>query len=85
MQFRNIPATVLSVSIGGMGPYLCSLILNHPPVKDLINSNQHFDLIFGEPFIDEAILAGFSHRSKAPIVTLNTLMPNLWSNFLVSL
>lgn len=79
-----MPQWLILMSMSVMGPMTCSKILEAPAIKALIESDEKFDLIFGEPFIDEAIIAGFSYKNKAPIIALSTFMPNTWSNFLVS-
>jgi len=66
------------------GNNLCDHVLGLPPVQEVINSNEKFDLILGEIFLDECMLAGFSHKFKAPIVAVQTFMPGVWANYLVS-
>lgn len=67
-----------------MSMALCNAFLQYETVQELINSNQTFDLILGEIFLDESILAGFSHKFKAPIVAVQTFMQGVWANYIVS-
>jgi len=68
-----------------LGNNMCDHVLGLPPVQEVINSNEKFDLILGEIFLDECMLAGFSHKFKAPIVAIQTFMPGVWANHLVSI
>jgi len=67
------------------GTTVCDYILDQPTVKQLIHpqSDEQFDLILAETFLDESIIAGFSHRFNAPIVGVMSFMPNIWANYLV--
>lgn len=67
-----------------MSLIMCEHILANPDVKSLIQSDKHFDLILGEIMLDDSLLAGFSHRFKAPIIAFSPTMPNYFANFLVS-
>jgi len=66
-----------------IGLKVCEYALKDDVVKNLLKSNQHFDLILGEIFVDESILAGLSHKFKAPLVTIQPFMPHIWANYLV--
>jgi len=67
-----------------MGLYMCEHIFENPGVKDLISSNEEFDLVLGEIMMDESLLAGMAHRFKAPIVAFATTSPTHWANYLAS-
>lgn len=67
------------------GPEVCDYVLEQPAVSDLIHSDQKFDLILAEVFLDEGIIAGMAHKFKAPIVGVMSFMPNVWGNYLVSI
>ncbi|XP_066137697.1 UDP-glycosyltransferase UGT5-like [Euwallacea fornicatus] len=49
-----------------------NMTLNHPKVKQLINSGKTFDLFITEYFLNEPILI-FSHIFNCPMVLLNSL------------
>ncbi|XP_033229593.1 UDP-glucuronosyltransferase 2B15-like [Belonocnema kinseyi] len=57
----------------------CEMTLNNPEVRQLIKSDQKFDLIFMETFCGDCAL-GFVHKFQAPFIALSSheIMP--WIN-----
>ncbi|KAL3270068.1 hypothetical protein HHI36_009126 [Cryptolaemus montrouzieri] len=53
-----------------MGRTFTELSLATKEVQDLLNSNEKFDLVFVEHFVNEAQFA-FGHHFKAPVVLLS--------------
>lgn len=66
-----------------MGSTMIDMVLSVPEVQNLIKSEEKFDLILGETVMDEAFIAGFSYKHKAPIVALNTFLPGMFANSMV--
>ncbi|XP_066145910.1 UDP-glycosyltransferase UGT5-like [Euwallacea fornicatus] len=57
-------------------------ILSHPIVQNLLTSNQTFDAVIVEQFLDDA-LKGFAHHYNVPLIIFSTIGPNVWINNLV--
>lgn len=53
--------------------------LKHESVQQLLSSNEKFDLVIMESFMNEAHL-GFGHLYKAPIIVLSPIGANLFVN-----
>lgn len=66
-----------------LGKTLVNLLLSLPEMQKFINSNQKFDLILCEILLDESMIGGFSYTFKAPVVAIQTSLPNIWANYLV--
>ncbi|XP_052899159.1 UDP-glycosyltransferase UGT5-like [Anopheles moucheti] len=64
------------------GQMLTNYTLLHPNVKKLIESNEKFDLVIMESFLNDAHL-GFAHHFKAPCVVLSTFGASRWTNDMV--
>ncbi|XP_053664192.1 UDP-glycosyltransferase UGT5-like [Anopheles marshallii] len=64
------------------GQMLTNYTLLHPNVKKLIQSNEKFDLVLMESFLNDAHL-GFAHHFKAPCVALSTFGASRWTNDMV--
>lgn len=58
-------------------------ILSEPKVQHLINSNDTFDLVIIEMFVNEAHM-GFAHHFKAPLVLFSSIAASEWVNFFVA-
>ncbi|XP_018324508.1 2-hydroxyacylsphingosine 1-beta-galactosyltransferase-like [Agrilus planipennis] len=61
----------------GIGVDLTERVLNHPAFVDLLNSNETFDLIILERFMNDALI-GLSHRFKAPYIYLSPIGYSRW-------
>lgn len=57
--------------------------LSHPKVQALIHSNQTFDAVISEIFVNEAHM-GFAHHFKAPLILFSSLYPTEWMNSFVA-
>ncbi|XP_035916783.1 UDP-glycosyltransferase UGT5-like [Anopheles stephensi] len=64
------------------GQILTNYTLQHPNVKKLIASNEKFDLIIMESFLNDAHL-GFAHHFKAPCLVMSTFGASRWTNDMV--
>lgn len=56
--------------------------LSNPKVQDLIHSNQTFDVVITEIFVNEAHM-GFAHHFKAPLILFSSIYPSEWMNYFV--
>lgn len=81
-QARTMPSFMIGLMIPYLGPKLSDIILNTPEVKKALESEK-FDLVFGEAYMDEAILAGAAAKNNAILVSLSTFIPNFWPNYAV--
>ncbi|XP_025833343.1 UDP-glucuronosyltransferase 2B2-like isoform X3 [Agrilus planipennis] len=59
------------IMINAAGSELVQRVVTHPSFKNVINSNETFDLIVLERFMNEALL-GLSHRFNAPYIVLSS-------------
>lgn len=67
------------VDIGfGMTEYT----LKDPKVQNLIKSNETFDLVIVELFVNEAHM-GFAHHFKTPLILFSSIAASEWVNFFV--
>ncbi|XP_044271140.1 UDP-glycosyltransferase UGT5-like isoform X1 [Tribolium madens] len=57
--------------------------LSHPNVQKLLKSNEKFDIVIVEQFVNDALKA-FSYYYKAPLVLFVTFSSNAWINPLVA-
>ncbi|KAF2890130.1 hypothetical protein ILUMI_16043, partial [Ignelater luminosus] len=69
----------LIVSNDMLGLQLTENTLNHTNVQKFLKSNEHFDLVIVEQFLNEAF-RGFCHKFKAPCVVLSTVGGSRWTN-----
>jgi UDP-glucoronosyl and UDP-glucosyl transferase len=56
--------------------------LREPQVAGLLQSNETFDLLFLEIFLDDAFL-GLAHHYQCPVVAISTMGATKWINDLV--
>ncbi|XP_065075833.1 UDP-glycosyltransferase UGT5-like [Ochlerotatus camptorhynchus] len=82
-QYRNDPyLNVLYLLYTVIGPSLSEVILNHPKVTTLMNSDEHFDVVIVECFVSD-VLYGFAQHFNAPLVVFSPFGASLWANELV--
>ncbi|XP_018579879.1 UDP-glucuronosyltransferase 1-8 [Anoplophora glabripennis] len=74
--FFNIPF------MNFVGNKATSKTLEHPNLKKLLNSNEHFDAVIIEQFNDDALKV-LAYHYKAPLILFSTITVNAWVNFLV--
>lgn len=65
-----------------MGITITNFTLTHPKMKAFIQSEQNFDVVLLDIFLDEALL-GLGHRFNAPIIGVSTLGACKWTTDLV--
>lgn len=65
-----------------LGIMMTNFTLNHPVIEKFIATDQDFDVIVLEIFLDEALL-GFAHRFKAPIIGFSAFGASKWTTDLV--
>jgi glucuronosyltransferase len=58
---------------------MCRIVLEHPKVQRLINSDEKFDLIITEIFGPDCFM-GLSHRMNAPIIGMISSIILPWAN-----
>uniref|UniRef100_A0A2M4BJY0 UDP-glucuronosyltransferase n=2 Tax=Anopheles marajoara TaxID=58244 RepID=A0A2M4BJY0_9DIPT len=64
------------------GHLITNQTLQHPNVRRLLNSNEKFDLVIMEAFLNDAHL-GFAHHFKAPCLAVSTFGASRWTNEMV--
>ncbi|XP_050092818.1 UDP-glycosyltransferase UGT5-like [Anopheles aquasalis] len=64
------------------GHLITNQTLQHPNVRRLLSSNEKFDLVVMEAFLNDAHL-GFAHHFKAPCVAVSTFGASRWTNEMV--
>ncbi|EFN88573.1 UDP-glucuronosyltransferase 2B4 [Harpegnathos saltator] len=62
-----------------MADVACKIGLNHPAVKELLQSKKKFDLIITESFNTDCFL-GFIHKFKTPYISLSSHQIMPWLN-----
>lgn len=80
---RHMPKWANLVYFPQIGPKFVDIILKSDVLQKLIKSDEKFDLVLGEIFLDESLLAGLAYKFKAPLVGAAIFMPNFWSNHMV--
>ncbi|PSN55495.1 hypothetical protein C0J52_02576 [Blattella germanica] len=73
--FRQITS---NIRLGEWGAQACENTLKHPPVQELLKSDQKFDLLITETFNTDCFLA-FAHKFKIPSIALSTCVFMPWS------
>ena len=73
----------MTVFFPKQGPILMDKVLSLKEVQHLLESEGKFDLILGNIFLDESLLAGLSNKYKAPLIAVSVFMPNIWAYNLV--
>lgn len=68
--------------IKNLGNFYTSKVFQTKGVKDLMNSNEEFDLVLLEHFVNDAMTI-FHHRFKCPLVFLVPVPPATLNNYLV--
>jgi len=61
----------------GLASFVTNYTLTHPNVQKLLQSNEHFDLVFVESFATDAFV-GLGERFNAPVVGLGTFGSATW-------
>lgn len=79
---RNMNALKF-LMFGVVGDKIVESTMTSKQIQDLMKSNQKFDLVVGECFLAEALLAGFAYKYNAPLIGFTTFIPNTWGNEMV--
>jgi glucuronosyltransferase len=58
---------------------VCVIVMEQSKVRELIKSNDTFDLILREMFGPDCLIR-FSYRFKAPLITMNSRVILPWRN-----
>lgn len=82
IQFSSSNPVSQTVSFHDMGLVLTEYTLEYPDVQKLIHSNEKFDLIFMDQFMNEGLL-GLVHKFKAPLVFSSSMGASSWCNHIV--
>lgn len=82
LDIRDTPIVKQVTLRYNLGITLSNFTLNHPKMKEFLETEQDFDVIVLEIFLNEPLL-GFSHRFKAPIVGFSTFGASKWTTDLV--
>ncbi|XP_044750031.1 UDP-glycosyltransferase UGT5-like isoform X3 [Coccinella septempunctata] len=64
---------------GKLSDEYCEAALGSKVIKNLLESNQTFDLVFHEPFLSDCLLA-LNEKFKAPIMAITTSVMLPWNN-----
>ncbi|RZF45257.1 hypothetical protein LSTR_LSTR017602, partial [Laodelphax striatellus] len=64
-----------------MGLTCSEKLLQQPPIKQLMHSQDNYDVILLETFFVHEYLTAFGHKFKAPIINLHPFRAENWINF----
>lgn len=78
----EMPILTMLNDLYTMGITITNFTLNHPKMKAFIATDQEFDVILLDIFLDEALL-GLKNRFNAPIIGVSTLGACKWTTDLV--
>lgn len=80
-QYRNGFSNLFDMYTN-LGFTMTETVLSNTKVQKLINSNETFDVVISEIFVNEAHM-GFAHHFKAPLILFSSIYASEWSNFFV--
>nr|XP_022918225.1 UDP-glucuronosyltransferase 2C1-like [Onthophagus taurus] len=83
LNFGKIPFIVKLFFISRMTFNVMEQSFENKDVQNLIKSDEKFDLIIIEAFLNEAFY-GFAHKFKAPVISLGTSDSSIWVNRLTA-
>ena len=75
----NIPSLLNMVFIGALGQIVTNLTYAHENVQKLLHSNETFDVVITEQFINDG-MHGFAYHFKAPTVLFSSVGSTSWTN-----
>lgn len=84
MDMNNLGHLQSLLTLHEMGLFMTDSFLSTDVVRDFMRSNKRYDLVIGEAFFIEAVLAGFSRKFDCPLITLSTSTPGFFVNYMVS-
>ncbi|KAJ8918829.1 hypothetical protein NQ315_011115 [Exocentrus adspersus] len=79
-KYRDVVLTGFAEARNGND--LTRRTIEHPNVQALLKSNEQFDVVIVQQFINDAHKV-FAYHYKAPLIIMSTLGPNAWVNNLV--
>lgn len=82
LDMHNMSISQIVSDLYDMGIIISNFTLNHPKTKEFISTDQEFDVVILEIFLDEPLL-GFAHRFNAPIIGFSTFGASKWTTDLV--
>lgn len=82
LNMHDTPINKIVKDLYNMGITISNFTLNHPKTKKFIASEQEFDVIILEIFLDEPLL-GFAHKFNAPVIGFSTFGASKWTTDLV--
>lgn len=65
-----------------IGNKLGEKLFTHPVIQGLLSSNEHFDAVIIEQFVNDALKV-LGYHFGAPLIMFNTMGANKWTNILV--
>jgi hypothetical protein len=78
----EMPILTMLNDLYSMGITITNFTLNHSTMKNFIKTDQNFDVILIDIFLDEALL-GLGHLFNAPIIGVSTLGASKWTTDLI--
>ncbi|KAF5298202.1 hypothetical protein FQA39_LY02626 [Lamprigera yunnana] len=78
-SFLNVGFITKILFMEKFGEMLTESLLNETSVKELLKSNENFDIVVMEEFINQAY-RGFCHRFNAHCIVLSTVGQSRWTN-----
>lgn len=78
----GMPVFLVPFLIGAAGLEFTEAVFQEPAVQDLLHSDEKFDLVISEQFINDAF-KGFAEHFNASSVILSTIGSGIWTNHLV--
>lgn len=82
LDMHDSPISKIIQDIYNMGISISNFTLRHPVTRKFIESDQKFDVIILEIFLNEPLL-GFANNFKAPIIGFSTFGASKWTTDLV--
>ncbi|XP_021918141.1 UDP-glucuronosyltransferase 2B14-like [Zootermopsis nevadensis] len=73
-KYDNVLRFVFQTSVD-----MCEILMEHPKLQELLHSNETYDLIITELFAVDCLI-GFSHRFKAPFISMTSSVMLPWGN-----
>lgn len=82
LDMHDTPVNKMIENLYAMGVRISNFTLMHPKMKKFLETDQDFDVIVLEIFLDEPLL-GLAHKFNAPIVGFSTFGASKWTTDLV--
>lgn len=82
LDIDGMPITKIIKDVYEIGITISNFTMRHPVTKQFLDSDQEFDVIVLEIFLDESLI-GFGHHFKAPVIGFSTFGASKWTTDLV--